>query len=148
MDTYFVGLKKKTIAFYIVISVAFAIILAYYYFGGTTRTGAGWGLSMVFFISVALFSICIPIIIRICYWQKRQKNKGLTKLEFYKMKELLLYSVWIGSVLTAAACIFLIYKTFLYISVLMALYGIYSIWPSKNTYKIEIKSFGVKDNEK
>jgi len=78
----------------------------------------------------------------------QQKNKGLTKLEFYKMKELLLYSVWIGSVLTAAACIFLIYKTFLYISVLMALYGIYSIWPSKNTYKIEIKSFGVKDNEK
>jgi Na+-driven multidrug efflux pump len=147
MDIYFKDLKKKTIVFYIVIAFAISIVLAYYYFGGMGRTGAGWGISMFFFISVALFSICIPILIRLGYWQKRQKYKGLTKIDFYKMKDLSLYAVWIGSVLAVASCIFLIYKTFLYISVLMALYGIYSIWPSKKIFKMEIKSFGVKEND-
>lgn len=144
MDTYFPILKKKTIIFYIVIGIAFATILAYYYFWGTTRAGAGWGLSMVLFISVVVFAVCGPIIIRLMYWQKRQKSKGLSELEFYKMKEFALYSVWIGSVLAVASCILLIYKSFLYISVLIALYGIYSVWPSEKTYKIEKKSFGVK----
>jgi len=63
------------------------------------------------------------------------------------MKETFLYSVWIGSVLAVVACILLIYKSFLYISVLIALYGIYSVWPSIKVFKAEKRSFGVKDNE-
>jgi len=114
---------------------------------GTYRTGAVWAVSMVLFISVAVFSICGPIIIRLVYWQKGQKNKGLSLPQFFKMKEISLYSVWIGSVLAVLSCIVLVYKPFLYISVLMAIYGIYSIWPSKKTYKMEIKAFSVKEDE-
>ncbi|OJF76388.1 MAG: hypothetical protein BKP49_07930 [Treponema sp. CETP13] len=147
MDTYFASLRQKTILFYVVIGFAITAVLAYYYFGGTNRVGAEWELSVTLFISVAIFSVCIPILIRLGYWQKRQKNKGLNKSDFCKMKDLSLYSVWIGSVLAIASCIFLIYKSFLYISVLMALYGIYSIWPSKKTFKMELISFGVKENE-
>ena len=102
--------------------------------------------SVIALLATTLFTIGIPILLRTGYFQKGVKNGGLHLPDFTRMKRLSIYSVGIGEIWMIFAYYLPIYTYHLYLSVLAGIYGIYSIFPAKNIYQKELRSFGVLDD--
>ena len=102
--------------------------------------------SVVVLLVTTLFAIGIPILLRTGYFQKGVKSGGLHLPDFIRMKLLIIFSVWVGELGMLFAYYLPIYTYHLYISVLVGIYGIYSIFPAKDTYQKELRSFGVLDD--
>jgi hypothetical protein len=102
--------------------------------------------SVIALLGTTLFAIGFPILLRTGYFQKGTKNQGLHLADFLQMKRLIGYSVGIGVIFMLFAYYLPIYTYHLYLSVLVGIYGIYSIFPSKSTYQKELRSFGVLDD--
>jgi len=101
--------------------------------------------SVMAMLGVTLFAIGIPILLRTGYFQKGSREGGLHLSDFLRMKRLVISSVGIGEFFMLFAYYLPIYTYHLYLSVLLGLYGIYSIFPSRATYQKELQSFGVID---
>jgi len=110
-------------------------------------TGANRINSVVALMGATLFTIGFPILLRTGYFQKGTKDLGLSFSDFSRMKLLIGYSVFIGEIFMLFAYYLPIYTYHLYLTVLVGIYGIYSIFPSRETYKKELKSFGVLDDK-
>ncbi|AEV28374.1 hypothetical protein SpiGrapes_0520 [Sphaerochaeta pleomorpha str. Grapes] len=102
--------------------------------------------SVIALLATTLFAIGFPILLRTGYFQKGAKSGGLHVSDFSRMKHLVGYSVGIGEICMLFAYYVPIYTYHLYLTVLVGIYGIYSIFPSKDTYKKELRSFGVLDD--
>jgi len=101
--------------------------------------------SVIALLGVTLFAIGIPILLRTGYYQKGSREGELLLSDFMRMKRLVLTSVGIGECIMLFAYYLPIYTYHMYLSVLLGLYGIYSIYPSMATYQKELQSFGVLD---
>lgn len=111
------------------------------------RMGANRINSVIALMGTTLFAIGFPILLRTGYFQKGTKNLGLGLSDFLRMKRLIGYSVFIGEIFMLFANYLPIYTYHLYLTVLIGIYGIYSIFPSRETYKKELKGFGVLDDK-
>lgn len=67
--------------------------------------------------------------------------------DYIRMQKLSILSVCIGSLCAMYGYFRVIYVVHLYMSVLSALYGIYTILPVRTSYERDLKSFGVHDDE-
>ena len=135
--------KKQTSITYIILCVLLVLIFLHHTFLSQDLTSAGFGFTMVCFMGTVIFAICFPIIFRLYYFKKVKEKKSLTKDEYIKFRQLILYSVALGTIFTLEGYFFMIYSNILTLSVLLILYGIYSIWPSKKTTRLELISMNV-----
>lgn len=106
---------------------------------------ASYSLTMICFISSVIFSICIPIIIRLVTFNDVKTNGTIEKKKYLQFKNIVLLSVFIGSLFALYGYYKLIYEGLLTVSFLCILYGIYSVIPSKKTLEIELIEFNVED---
>ena len=110
------------------------------------RVGANRINSVIALLGTTIFAIGFPILLRTGFFQKGTKDRGLSLSDFSRMKRLIGYSVSIGEFFMLFAYYLPIYTYHLYITVLVGIYGIYSIFPSRETYEKELQSFGVVDD--
>lgn len=106
---------------------------------------ASYSLSMICFVSAVIFSVCIPIVIRLLTFNDVKTNGTIRKKKYLQFKNIVLLSVFIGSVFTLYGYYALIYEGLLTVSLLCTLYGIYSVIPSRKTLEIELIEFNVED---
>jgi hypothetical protein len=102
-------------------------------------------LSIFALLGTTIFAVALPILLRTGFYQKGTKQKGLPQADFSLMKCSIVYSVGLGEIFMLFSYFVPIYTYHLYLAVLVGIYGIYSIFPSRDTYKKELRSFGVID---
>jgi len=137
-------IKKQTVIFFVLALVLLGIIFIHHYLLKDNLVYAGYGFTLVCTFGTALFSICFPILLRLYYFKKVKDNKkGLSKADYLKFKQFILYSVAIGTLFALEGYFFMIYETLLTVSILLNLYGIYTIVPSKKSMKLELISMKV-----
>ncbi|WP_320130796.1 hypothetical protein [uncultured Sphaerochaeta sp.] len=103
--------------------------------------------SIIGLMGTTLFCVAIPILLRTGFFQKSTKTKGLDSKKFIHMELACIISVCIGELFMLVSYYIPIYTYHLYLTVLVGIYGIYSIFPSKESYKKELSSFGVHDDK-
>ena len=142
-------IKKQTIIFFILALVLLAIVFIHHYFLKDNLSYASYGFTLFCTFGTTLFSICFPILIRLYYFKKVKDNKkGLSEAEYLKFKQFILYSVAIGTLFALEGYYFMIYETLLTVSMLLCLYGIYTIVPSRKSMKLELVSMKVEGVKK
>jgi hypothetical protein len=99
--------------------------------------------SLVLLLSTTTFSLAIPILLRTGFYRKSVRSGGLSEPEFLRMKNGILLSVLCGELCMLFAYLVPIYTYHLYLSVLVGLYGIYSIFPAADTTRRELLTYGV-----
>jgi len=141
-------IKKQTVIFFIIALVLLAIIVIHHFFLKDGLAYAGYTFSLICTFGVALFSICFPIFLRLYYFKKVKDNKkGLYIDDYIKFKQLILFSVAFGTLFALEGYFFMIYETLLTVSILLNIYGIYTIIPSKKSMKLELISMKVEGYE-
>ena len=98
---------------------------------------------MIGLMGSVVFAVAVPILIRISYFHRSVKKRGLTLFEFKRMKEILLVSVGVGVVFSLYSCLLPIFRYHLYLAVLAGIYGVYSVLPFRGNLRRDVKGFGV-----
>ncbi|MCF7941354.1 MAG: hypothetical protein K9M84_07065 [Spirochaetia bacterium] len=132
------------------ISVAAVLsVLAVHHFWGADPVPSDPGrvLSMICLMAAVTFSVALPVLLRSLFYARGMRSGGLPVKDFIRMQKLSILSVCIGSLCAVYAYYRVIYVVHLYMSVLSALYGIYTILPVRTSYERDLKSFGVHDDE-
>lgn len=106
---------------------------------------AGYNLTMISFISSAVFAVCVPIVLRLLAFRKVKNEGSLKKQKYLQFKTLALVSIFIGALFALYGYYELIYEALLTVAVLCVLYGIYSVLPNRKTLKMELIEFNVED---
>ncbi len=96
-------------------------------------------------MGTVIFSVALPIIIRLIFCRKKEQQRGLSFREFRLFKLLSLGSVCLGSIFAAWSLLIPVFRYHLYLSVLAALYGIYSVLPFQRSLVYDLKIYGVSD---
>jgi hypothetical protein len=124
----------------------FAVFLLHRFLPSANKTIlADRFLSVFGLLGTTIFAVALPILLRTGFYQKGIKQKGLTQADFSLMKGWIVYSVGLGEIFLLFSYFVPIYTNHLYLSVLVGIYGLYSIFPSRETYRKELRSFGVLD---
>ena len=99
--------------------------------------------SMIGLMGAVVFSAALPILIRILSYQASVKKGGMSFIRFQRMKRLSLISVGIGVVFALFSYLLPIFRYHLYLAILAAIYGVYSVLPFKENLLKDLKGFGV-----
>lgn len=102
-----------------------------------------WGTFCVF--GSMLFGVIFPIILRVIFHNRAIKNNKVLLLDYIKQQKLELRVTFLGTIFVAPVCLFSLPVVHTYVTVLAALYAIYSVIPSVkkitgeiNLYKINL----------
>ncbi|WP_020612029.1 hypothetical protein [Sediminispirochaeta bajacaliforniensis] len=104
-------------------------------------------LSMVGLLGSTTGAVALPILVRMAFYRKSAHQDGLSLSEFFRMERCLVLCVLFGALFTLFAYLVPVYRYHLYLSVLVTIYGIYSVFPANKTYKKDIAAFRVKSDE-
>ena len=103
-----------------------------------------WGTFCVF--GSMLFGVIFPIILRLVFHNRAIKNRKVILLDYIKQQKLELGVTFLGTIFVAPVCLFALPVVHTYVTVLAALYAIYSVLPSAkkitgeiNLYKIDLE---------
>lgn len=102
-----------------------------------------WGLLL--FLSTVLLSVAAPIILRAFFQSFVAREGGAALITFYRLQLRMSLLSLLGSYTALLAYLFLVPPFYLYASVLMALYGIYAVLPSRKKLQRELHIYGVRD---
>jgi len=135
-------INKITILNYLLTVLVFIAVLIFKNYGQRTADRI---ISTIVLVGATLFSVALPILLRTWFYQKSYKNKSLSQSDYLKLKTLIIISVLIGSLFALLGYYYPVYKYHLYISILVLLWGIYSISPSKKVIKRDFIDFKVEE---
>lgn len=144
MDRIFKKISNITVANYIILLLVFLLI---FFFRKNMEREATRALSTNILIGSTIFSVALPILFRTGFYNKSIKNNGLSREVYFNFKLLLIISTFIGSLFSLYGYFYPIFRYHLYIAVLLSLWGLYSIYPSKKIYDKEIITYQVKEKE-
>ena len=111
----------------------------------TSLIQANRPLSVSCLLGSAIGSMALPIVVRLIFYRKASKNKGISSSDFYCMKNLEIISVFAGSLFALLAYYIPVFRYHMYLCILAGIYGIYSILPVDRMYQKDISSFRVKN---
>ena len=97
------------------------------------------------FILTMIFTVALPILIRVRFHQHALAFLSINPSDYGAFQKKLMISVGIGTALAGLSYILVIPDLYLYASVLAALYGIYSILPSRRKVMGELRAYGYSD---
>jgi hypothetical protein len=143
-DVYKILIKRFAIMCILIVAL-FLAIFAFHRLNADSLSRASYTTTMICFIGSAIFSLCVPIIIRLVTFKKVKDNGNLTRATYLDFHNVVLISVFIGTLFALYGYFALIQDTLETVTVLIALYGIYSAMPNKKTIKIEFVEFNVED---
>lgn len=143
----YLNLRKRFIFSCLILLAIFASIFVHHRINLDNLEKASYSLSMICFISSVILTICFPIIIRLITFNEVKTNGKIKIDKYIKFKNIVLISVFIGSLFALFGYYKLMYEGLLTISILCSLYGIYSVIPSMKTIDIELVEFNVFDNK-
>jgi small-conductance mechanosensitive channel len=145
VDNIFKVLKKRFAIMCIVVVVLFLAIFLSHRFNTGALNRASYTITMICFFGAAIFSLCIPIIIRLVTFKNVKDNGKLSREMYFQFHNVVLISVFIGALFALYGYFALIQDILETVTVLIAMYGIYSAIPSKKTIKMELVEFNVED---
>lgn len=145
VDAIFKILKKRFAIICGIIIVLFFTIVLLHRVNFESLSPASYFVTMICFIATAIFSLCVPIIIRLMTFKKVKDNGNISRKIYLEFHNIVLLSVFIGSLFALYGYYALIKDTLETVSLLMALYGIYSAIPSKKSINMELVEFNVED---
>lgn len=137
-------INKLTMASY---GITLFLLLVVFFLKNISEIEANRTISVFILLTTTIFSIALPILFRTSFYQKSIKNKKLDIKDYLKMKRFIVLSVSLGTICALYGYFALIFKYHLYLSILIAIWGIYSIFPSNNIIKKELKEFNVLDKK-
>ncbi len=140
MEKIFKKITNLTVISYIILLLVF--LLVFFIKVNADRT-ADRNLSTNILLGATIFAVAIPILLRTGFYNKSLKSKGLKQKEYYIFKVLIILSVFIGSLFALYGYYFPIFRYHLYISILVCIWGLYSIVPSENVYKKDLITYRV-----
>jgi amino acid transporter len=138
-------LRNRFIAICVVLLVLLLATFLYHRSNMDHLTRAGYALTMVCFFGSAIFSACIPIIIRLLTFKKVKDDGNISKKSYLNFKKLVSISAFVGALFAIYGYYAMIYDALLTVTILFAMYGIYSIIPSKKAVNMELVEFNVED---
>lgn len=144
-------IKKINIASYCVVAIfilGMALVWSLRRFAPLSSIETTRTLSVIILLGSALCSAAIPILIRMFFYRKAVKKIGLSPADFYHMKIGIIFCVFIGCIFSIIAYLVPIFRYHLYLSVFIAIYGVYSILPTDKTYQKDRNGFKVRSCEK
>ena len=102
--------------------------------------------SFIGLLGTVVFAIVLPIVLRLHFFRKRIKEKGLRSIsQFIRMKTISLAVVSGGCLFALYSSVVPIFRYHLYLAVLAALYGIYTVLPFDENLSRDLTAFGVVD---
>jgi hypothetical protein len=145
VDNIFKVLKKRFAIMCIVVVVLFLGIFINHRFNVGPLSRASYTMTMICFFGSAIFSLCVPIIIRLITFKNVKEDGNLSRAMYFQFHNVVLISVFIGTLFALYGYFALIQDILETVTALIAMYGIYSAIPSKKTIKMELVEFNVED---
>ena len=145
LDDIYKTLKKRFIVLCAVLIILILATFLYHRLNMDDLTRAGYALTMVCFFGSAIFSACIPIIVRLVTFKKVKDDGNISKKAFLNFKKWVGLGAFVGALFSVYGYFAMIYDALLTVSILFAMYGIYSIIPSKKALRMELVEFNVED---
>jgi len=141
MEKIFKKITNLSVVNYVVLLIVFLLV---FLTKGNNERESTRAVSTNILLGSTIFSVAIPILFRTGFYNKSIKNKGLKQEEYLKFKILTIVSVFIGSLFSLYGYYYPIYIYHLYIAIIMSLWGLYSIFPSRKIYDKEVITYQVK----
>lgn len=145
VDNLFSILKKRFAIMCVVVIVLFLAIFFSHRSNAESLSRATYTTTMICFFGSAIFSLCIPIIIRLITFKNVKDDGNISRAMYLKFHNIVLLSIFIGALFALYGYFALIQDILETVTVLIALYGIYSAIPDKKTIKMELLEFNVED---
>lgn len=145
IDNIFKVLKKRFTVMCIIVVVLFLGIFLSHRVNTGALSRASYTITMICFLGSAIFSLCIPIVIRLVIFKNVKDEGNLSRSMYFQFHNLVLISVFIGVLFALYGYFALIQDILETVTVLIAMYGIYSAIPSKKTIKMELIEFNVEN---
>ncbi len=101
--------------------------------------------SFIGMVGTVFFSIALPILFRIIFYRRRERQKSLSFTQFRTFKLFSLGAVCIGTFFADFSILVPVFRYHLYLAVLAALYGVYTVFPFESSLNYDLKVYGVTD---
>lgn len=145
VDNVYKVLFKRFVIMCCVIVVLLVAIFISHRINSASLDRATYTTTMICFIGSAIFSLCVPIIVRLVTFKKVKDKGSLSREVYLQFHYVVLISVFIGALFALFGYYALIQDTLETVTILIAMYGIYSAIPNKKAINMEFVEFNVED---
>ncbi|MGD1822993.1 MAG: hypothetical protein ACPKM0_09580 [Pleomorphochaeta sp.] len=140
MEKIFKKITNLTVISYVALLIVFLLV---FFIKGSSDKVADRNISTNILLGSTIFAVALPILFRTGYYNKSIKSKGLSQKDYYNFKLFTIISIFVGSLFALYGYYYPIYRYHLYIAILVSIWGLYSIFPSKKVFDKEIITYRV-----